>query len=432
MRGLRAAFLGLMAASFAAPAAAQDPLLSASAARELRDICRADAGRLWGIDLCGPLMVVDPSTRRVWTSERDRAGLLQQAGAGWVGGLPPDVPTANTTVEWAGVRWIQVLAPLPSDTTDRRVLVAHEAWHRAQAAIGLPATHSDCAHLEDDRARTLMRLEFRALGVALRSAGRGRRLATGEALLFRAARLALFPNAASAETSLDRNEGLAAYTGVRLGVLDNPDLYAARTLDRYDRHQSLARAYAYASGPAYGILLDEFRPTWRRDLGGYSPADILANALQPRVGSNSALRQARERYGGAAIAAEERARAETHRARIADLRIRFDRGPRLELPLENMQMEFDPNAVTPLQGLGNYYEVLTIREVWGELRAEAGALISTDYRRVTVSSPAFGAQSGPGWRLALTPGYQLVGPDAAGIFRPVLAPLIPPADAPAQ
>lgn len=422
--------MALAAACIAAPAAAQDPLTSSAAAAELREICRADAGQLWGLNLCGPLMVVDPATRRVWTSDPDTAGLLQQSGAGWVGGLPVGVPVANTTVEWAGVRWIQVLAPLPDNTIERRVLLAHEAWHRAQATLGLPAQPSDCAHLEDQRARALMRLEFRALGTALRSNGRARRQAAREALLFRAVRMSEFPNAAAQETALDRNEGLAAYTGVRLGVAENRDLYAARTLDRYDRQQALARSYAYASGPAYGLLLDEYRPTWRRELGAEAPARLLVIALQLGSWDQTDVRRAGERYGATQIATEERARTDARAARVAELRLRFDRGPRLELPLANMQMEFDPNAVTPLENLGNFYLALTIRDAWGELRATDGALISTDYQRVVVSSPGPGALSGPGWRLSLAPGYQLVGPDRAGIFRPVQIPADAPADAP--
>lgn len=426
MRGLCAAFVGLATACLAAPAGAQDPFTASSAAAELREMCRADAGRLWGVDLCGPLMVVDPTTRRVWTSDPDAAGLLQQSGSGWVGGLPVGVTVANTTTEWAGVRWIQVLAPLPTDEANRRVLLAHEAWHRAQAQVGLAAQPSDCAHLDEERARVLMRLEFRALGTAMRSSGRARRQAAQEALLFRAVRLREFANAEAQEDALDRNEGLAAYTGVRLGVADNPDLYVARTLDRYDRNQSLARSYAYASGPAYGLLLDDFRPNWRYELTGVSPARLLAEALQVGGWRDSDVRRAGQRYGMTQIAAEERTRAEAHRARVAELRLRFDRGPRLELPLTNMQMEFDPDAVTPLENLGNFYTTLTIRDAWGELRATDGAVISTDYRRVIVSSPGRGAMSGPGWQLRLAPGYQLVGPDRAGIFRPVQV----PADAP--
>lgn len=430
MRALCAALAGLGAAWIAAPAAAQDPLIAASAAAELTDMCRADAGRLWGVDLCGPLMIVDPSTRRAWTSQPDGFGLLQQTGAGWVGGLPEGVPVANTTIEWAGVRWIQVMAPLPQNQTERRVLVAHEAWHRAQGAIGLAAQASDCAHLESERARTLMRLEFRALGTALRSNGRARRQAVQEALLFRAVRLSEFPNAAAQEAALDRNEGLAAYTGVKLAVTENPDLYAARILDRYDRHDALARSYAYASGPAYGLLLDDLHPNWRRELGSEAPARVLVVALQLGGWNESDVRRAGERYGATQIAAEEHARAEAQRARVAEIRQRFDRGPRVELPLQSAQMEFDPNAVTPVEGLGNYYGVLTLRDAWGELRAENGALVSTDFRRLIVSSPEPGALAGPGWRLRLAPGYQLLGPDGAGIFRPVESPADAPADAP--
>lgn len=429
MRVIAAAFAGLIGACVALPAAAQDSVAAANAAAELRQLCQTDAGQLWGVSLCGPLMVVDPSTRRVWTSDPDNVGLLDQSGLGWVGTLPVGVPVANMTVEWAGVRWIQVMAPLPSNADDRRVLVAHEAWHRAQTALRLPAQASDAAHLDSERARVLMRLEFRALGIALRSAGRGRRQATEEALMLRAARLAEFPGAAQQEDSLDRNEGLAAYTGVKLAIRDNPDLYAARILDRHDRNQALARSYAYASGPAYGLLLDDYRPGWRNDLGGgEAPASILARALSMRSWSNADLRRASDRYGGAAVATEERARADAHRARVADLRLQFDRGPRVELPLVNMQMEFDPNAVTPLDGLGNFYRTIVVRDAWGEVRAVEGALISTDQRRLLVSSPAAGALSGPGWQLALAPGYQLVGPDGAGIFRPVET----PADAPAS
>jgi len=427
MRGFFAALIALTGVAWLSPAAAQDRVLAAAAASELRAMCQADGGRLWNIDLCGPLMVVDPATRRVWTSDPDAAGLLTQSGGGWVGGLPVGVTVANTTTEWAGVRWIQVIEPLPDDETHRRVLLAHEAWHRAQVALGFPALPSDCAHLESERARVLMRLEFRALGTAMRSSGRARRQAAEEALLFRAVRLSEYRNAGSQEEALDRNEGLAAYTGVRLGATDNVDLYVARTLDRYDRHQALARSYAYASGPAYGLLLDDFRPNWRFELGGASPARLLADTLQLGSWRDSDVRRAGERYGMGQIAAEERTRAETQRARMTDLRLRFDRGPRLELPLTNMQMEFDPNAVTPIENLGNFYATLTIRDTWGELRATEGALISTNLQRVVVTSPGVGALSGPGWQLALAPGYQLVGPDSAGVFRPVQA----PADAPA-
>jgi hypothetical protein len=415
--------------SLAGPATAQDALTATAAATELKQMCEADAGQLWGVDLCGPLLVVDPATRAVWASDADRTGALTASGVGWTGVLPQGVAMANTTVEWAGQRWIMVMGPLPQSAQERRVLVAHEAWHRAQTAAGLAAQPSTNAHLETERGRYLMRMEFRALGTALRSNGRGRLSAVREALLFRITRLSEFPDAARDERALDRNEGLAAYTGVRLGVNENRDLYAARLLDNYDRHNALSRSYAYATGPAYGVLLDDRMPEWRRQLRGYAPADLLAYAVGARFDAGD-LRRAMERYNGQAVAAEERARAEAERFRIAELQARFGQGPRLELPLQSMQIEFDPDAVTPVAGLGNFYGTLTLRDAWGEITASQGALISADFTRLTAAAPAPDGLSGPGWRLRLEPGYQLVGPDLQGVVRLAYLPLQEPDSAP--
>lgn len=419
---MRVFIFAILAALLAPPASAQDFSGPRAAATELQMICRQDRGRLWGVDLCGPLIVVEPTTRAVWASAPDGEGVLAQFGDAWIGTLPQGVPMANAAVDWAGVRWIMVLGPLPEDATDRRVLVAHEAWHRVQNQIGLAAGPSDAAHLETENGRRLMRLEMRALASALLSRGAARRRAAQDALMFRIARLSLTAGAAAAEAALDRNEGLAAYTGVRLGAPE-PDFYAARTLDRYDENQALARSYAYATGPAYGLLLDDLQRNWRRELGQAAPADLLSAIVRPRAPTPDLLREGEERYGGRVIAEQERVRAETQRVRIAELRQRFTQGPRLELPLAAMQFEFDPTQVTPIEGLGSVYAMLTLRDRWGELSAVEGALIDPSFTRLVVALPAPDARSGPGWRLALAPGYRIVGPGPDGALRVQTAPL---------
>lgn len=415
---MRAFIFAAYLAASATPALAQDYRLPAAAASELQSICSADAGRLWNTSLCGPLIVVDPNTRQVWATQRDNENVLALTnGGGWVGILPAGVPVANTTVEWAGVRWIMVLGPLPEDATQRRVLVMHEAWHRAQASINLPMQSGNAAHLEAERGRYLMRLELRALATAMLSNGRAQRDAAKDAIAFRQARLASYPEAAAAESGLDRNEGLASYTGVRLGAGDQGHLYAARTLTAYDTHQAFARSYAYASGPAYGLLLDEYLPNWRRTLAGWAPADLLVSPLRVRPLTSRDLARRAERYGGPQIAAEERARAEARRQQIADLTARFT-GARLELPLQQMQMEFDPNQITPIPGLGDVYQVITVRDVWGEFRSNGGALMSPTFNQLTAPQPASNGLSGSGWVLSLAPGYHMSAPDAQGVVRP--------------
>jgi hypothetical protein len=395
------------------PALAQD---GPRAARELNQMCLDDARALWGVSLCGPLLIADSATRAVWASAPDREGLLAAQGEGWVGVLPSGVGIANTSLDWAGERWIMIAGPLPADETERRVLLMHEAWHRAQAELGVSAQGGPNAHLATEGGRTLMRLELRALATALRSNGVGQRRATQDALLLRAARHAAFPAARADEAALDRNEGLASYTGVRLGAGANARQYALRTLDDFDRHDALDRAYAYASGPAYGLLLDEARPRWRSELGGAAPADVMAGLARPDAATPRNVAAASARYGGPQIAAEERARAEAQAARLASLRAGYA-GARVELPLTNPRLEFDPNQVTPLDGLGTHYQTLTLRESWGELRASSGALISNDFRLALAAAPGPDGLSGPGWRLTLAPGWALAQSSATGPWR---------------
>lgn len=414
-------FVGVIAAvlSFASPAGAQSYARERAAAAELQTMCLADGGQLWRVSLCGPLLAVDPATRSAWASQADEGGVLRPASdGGWVGVLPQDVPVANTAVTWSGVRWIMVMAPLPGDATQRRVLVAHEAWHRIQEQIALAARSAEALHLETERGRYFLRLEMRALAVALRSRSDARRRAAQDALLFRAARLAEFSSASAVEAALDRNEGLAAYTGVRLGA-EQPDIFAARTLDQDDTQQALARSYAYATGPAYGLMLDDHEENWRRNLADSTPADMLAQETPPPRVRPRTVRHAAERYGGPAIAVEERDRAIAQRARIADLRQRFARGPRLELPLQQMQYEFDHRQVTPVEGLGTFYSRLTLRDVWGELVAGDGAMIDTASTTATAAAPNPGGLSGRGWQLRLNPGYAVSGPDGFGVLRVV-------------
>lgn len=399
MRG----FIFLVALCFAAPAAAQDTD-SARAATDLRTLCNADRGRLWGVSLCGPLLVVDPGTRAVWASDPDQEGQLRQSGDGWTGTLPAGVPVANSAVNWAGVRWIMLIGPLPTDAADRRVLVGHEAWHRAQDQIGLAMGPSDNTHLASERGRYFMRLEMRALASALRSSGNARERAARDALAFRRARYGEFPGAFAQEAALDRNEGLAAYTGVRLGA-DQPDIYAARTLDRHDSHEALARAYAYATGPAYGLLLDTYDEDWRRTLNAFAPADMLASVLRAPPYDTRELRRTAERYGGPTVAAEEQTRAQAAAAQRVALQQRYATGPRLELPLAEMQMEFDPNQVVPIEGLGSFYGRVTLRDRWGELVAAEGALIDPTFTRIIAAAPGPDGHSGPGWRLSLNPAW---------------------------
>jgi hypothetical protein len=91
-----------------------------------------------------------------------------------------------------------------------------------------------------------------------------------------------------------------------------------------------------------------------------------------------------------------------------------------------MQMDFDPNRIMPVEGLGSVYEVLTLRDNWGELRATEGALINSTFTEVIVPAPDETGLAGPGWRLELLPSYQLTEPGPDGRWTVEAAPEAPP------
>ena len=58
------------------------PKMARQCFQEAQQLCEKDAGRLWGVTLCGPILFADPKTRAVIASQADREGLLtQQDGA---------------------------------------------------------------------------------------------------------------------------------------------------------------------------------------------------------------------------------------------------------------------------------------------------------------------------------------------------------------
>lgn len=412
-----------------APAAAQSRGLDEAAAgryfAEARALCTRDGGRLWGRSLCGPMMFADPATRAVVASEPDGEGLLKRSGEVFVGTLPADVNVANTAFEWAGVNWMMVMtSAIPSDRHRRGGLLIHELWHRRQAELGFPASGAANEHLDTRQGRVWLQLEWRALSSALASRGRVRRRAAADALLFRAQRRAVFQRAAAEEREMEMHEGLAEYTGVRLSGSPDPARFVSDfNLKEEARRESFVRSFAYASGPAYGLLLDEAAPGWTRRL---KKDDDLGELLRTRLrvklpkGDAGEIEKRAGAYDGGALMLAELRREEARRQLVAGYRARLVEGPVLSMPLRSMRMSFDPGNLVPLEGLGTVYPNIRVADVWGVLTvARGGALMNSNYSGVSVPAPADASARpvrGDGWTLELNEGWALVPGTRVGDF----------------
>ncbi|MHC4846798.1 MAG: hypothetical protein ACYTCU_11655 [Planctomycetota bacterium] len=399
------------------------PISEAAASRafeEAREASAADAGELWGKQLYGPLFFVDPGTRFVVANQVDNEGQLIDSEGLWIGELPQGENIANTATRWAGVHWTMVMWPLPENRYDRTRLLIHECFHRIQGELGFSGSNPGNNHLDGRDGRTWLRMEFRALAEALIRRGEARRAAAEDALVFRAHRRSLSERAAAEERALEMNEGLAEYTGLRLCGLPDHVLAdrAAVRLEREERGEAFVRSFAYATGPAYGIMLDEAGADWREGLTsdddlGY----LLARALDISVIGDLKVEahQRASRYDGGTVIAEEDERAATRDAQHRRQRARFVDGPVLVIPLgPDLGYSFNPNAANAFGERGTVFWTARVTDAWGILEVDDGVLLQRDgdgrMARATVpapSDPAGSTISGDGWTLTLNEGWRV-------------------------
>lgn len=401
-----------------------DTTLAAQYFQEVNALCNRDNGRLWSVSLCAPVLFVDRKTRAVVANQADQEGILTKDGNVFVGQLPAKVNIANTATEWAGVKWTMIIFPLPTDKIRRANLMAHEMWHRVQNDIGFPSSDGGNNHLDSRDGRVWLQLEWRALAKALTSRGKQRRQAIADALLFRAYRRTIFPSAASEEHALEMNEGLAEYTGVKLNGSPNLNQYVVDTnLKEGANKQTFVRSFAYASSPAYGVLLDETKAEWRKNL---KKENDLGNLLQKKLSIKlpQNIKQAAElrakEYDGDKLQAFETERENNQQKLLAQYRARLVDGAVLEIPLQKMNLQFNPNNLVPLDSLGTVYPDIRIVDVWGILTvSKGGALRNPTFTKIYVSAPSNLSLSpirGDGWTLELNTGWTIASGERKGDY----------------
>jgi hypothetical protein len=376
---------------------------------EFAEFCKNGDGTLWPVKACRPTIFVDPASRAAMLNTVDPEKKFKKNGAVYSGQLPSDLPIANTSIRWAGESRTALIWPLPTEKRARLALFVHESFHGIQTDLGLPASGAANAHLDDEQARLLLRLEWRALARALlANDDKSCRAAILAALSFREKRSMMFATAAKEEAAMEAHEGLAEYTGIALGYAGDARNQAAVQLARGEQSPALSRSFAYFSGPAYGLLLDLERPKWRLDIAKTPDlAMMLKRSLRLETVTVATEAMVAE-YGGIEIRAEEKQRAEKQAKRIADIRARFVDGPTLRLPLMNMKFDFNPSNVFNLPDGSQYHETLKVRDDWGEIQVKQGALM-VDWKELhVVAPPGINVVETDAWVLKLKPGWAIM------------------------
>jgi hypothetical protein len=434
-RGCCLAGLALLAL-FPARVGAQeiDTARALEALRDARAACELDHGNLWGKSLCGPVALVDRQSRLAIANDTVSGQHYLRLEDAWVSVLPASQFIANTSFSWGGREWTMVALPLPQDRFARVALVMHEVFHREQRSLGLGAVDALNNQLDQRDGRIWLRLEYRALAravAALPADITAARRHTEAALLFRAQRRSEYPGSDSLEASLEMQEGLCEYTGQRLAMLltgEGPTRVARYVAD-YERTPTFVRAFAYGTGPALGLLLDQFAPEWRSAIRGRrDPGALLAAAIGLRLSRDlaTAARRRAGEYGWAEVDSEEAARDSARAPEMRGYRERLADGPTIALrqSKDSLSWGYDPTALLGFDLRSTVYPAGTFAAPWGRLTVErGGVLVQNDFSLIRIGAVPPGMSEnarqveGAGWVLQLNEGWKLQpDPDKRGSY----------------
>ena len=379
--------------------------------REAATLCQRDSGRLWGISLCGPMVFADARTHTLATNQPRPAD-------DW----PRVFGFTNAPLEWGGSRWVTYMwdftTALPTARV-RREFMLHELFHRIQPELGLMPLSGQNAHLDTFEGRIWLRLEWRALSQALAQSGEDRKRTLSDAAAFRLKRRSQFANAAENERVEEIREGLAQYTGIVVTADSHVEAVASTIehLAAAEGHETFLQQ-AYATGTAYGVLLDAVSVGWRRSVRSHSDLGqlvMVALDIRPTADADGASTH----YGSSEIRSAEEERDKQRKVRLLDLRKRFVEGPVLMVP-SGGGATFNAVGATPIPGAGTVF-VLPYRTQgeWGTLEATNGVLIREDGQRVLAGPMRLDGTTlrGEGWTVTVGSGWSLESGPRSGDYQ---------------
>jgi hypothetical protein len=309
-----------------------------------------------------------------------------------------------------------LMLPLTTDKVSRNNLLIHELFHRLQPTIGFENLQEmDNGHLDNYDGRLLLKLELQALEKAVLSNDSTKRINhIRNALTFRNKRYRT-PDIKKAENSLELNEGLAEYTAIMLSGRNTNQMktHLSESKNAFYTNPTFVRSFAYQTIPFYGYLLSSIKPDWQKEVNTEtSLTDYFTKAFNIQVSKSQSIEKIVEQfdYDFQTIQKEEIEREKLRIEKIANLKIQFLENPTLELHFQNMNISFDPRNITPIENAGTVYPNLRITDNWGILTAENGALLASDWSKVTVTAPTKISDkivNGDGWQLELNSEWEV-------------------------
>ncbi len=385
--------------------------------RKIEAICNSDSGRLWGVNLYGPIMFVDRTSRKISSNQIDNSSLLKPKDGIYTGIFPKENLITTSAATFGGTLF--GIAPLPPEEDEYRIITRaiHSLYHRHQQMIGIRPEYFNVVSMDEREARTWIKLEWKALRKAIEADGEEQSVALRDALIFRGSARELFPKYADMQNRFENYEGLATFTYTLFASESETD-YNKRLFEYLDRiyaMQSYARSYGSIHGALYATILHKKGfdfTTLKSDTTDLAAVvKNLYNIELPPVCRDVAGSIALN-YDIEEINKEEDKRLLDIKERLDNQVSVFTQKPVVFLELESPSFDFEPEDLQYLDTLGTLYHTIRVSDNWGKLTVDnIGCLISNNYKYLRITAKGIKIEknhvTGEGWQIMMNDGWEI-------------------------
>ncbi len=158
-------------------------------------------------------MIVNPETREIYSNSQDAEGLLKPKEGIFTGTYPKERIINTIATEYGGTQFGMVRLSRHGEDHYKIITGAvHSRFHCFQKNKEIDTPRFDTGHLKERTARRWVKLEWKALGRAIRTSEETRKQALRDALVFRSARREMYPMFEESENYFENYEGITSFT----------------------------------------------------------------------------------------------------------------------------------------------------------------------------------------------------------------------------
>lgn len=356
-----------------------------------------DNGKLWDISFDIPIKI-KITNQKIIVLNREVEGFKPYKNL-FIGDIDDLDYGEKGEKKWKGQKWVCYDYPLPDNKEERLAFLFHDNFHSLQPEINLAGHWTQCKHLNETEARSMLKREFAALLKALEKEKFKPYLI--DALTFRAYRYFLYPNAYIEEQSIEIRERLAQYTGLKL--LDCSQSKKTELIKKGLNYNP--QTYSYYMGALYGFVLDKSDKDWRKEITKgdnflYFVQKIFGLQLPDNLKTH--MEETRDNYDWKSISKEEKIIDRQTKKLEKIYTNMFFKNSVIKIPSNILTgpMLFHTTIIFPLAN-GKVYNGFSTSGEWGNLTAKDEIFLGEDILLTTPFVVKDNTITGKGWQIIL-------------------------------